>query len=263
MLTVLTAAALIMLDVRESGPLSGVRSGAREVMAPVADVVDTAVSPVGDWVDGVTHATALKDENARLRRELDEARGRQARARAVTEENEQLKKLLDLPFYEDADAVAAEVMQGAPSNFEFTVQISKGSSDGIRADMAVVTGAGLVGRVLEPVSRNRATVVLIKAPESAVAVTIERSQTTGVLRGRADSDTLRLDFVDPNVAVKEGELVYTSGQQGSRFPATIPVGRVSKVTKTRGDLEQDVLVEPMVDLSRLEYVKVLRANSRQ
>jgi rod shape-determining protein MreC len=262
-LAVVTAATLIMLDVRESGPLSGVRSGARDVMGPIADAVDAAVSPVGDWIDGMTRATAVKDENARLRRELDEARGQQARARAATEENEELKRLLDLPFYKDADAVAAQVVQGAPGNFEFTAQISKGSDDGVGVDMAVVTGAGLVGRVIEPVSRDRATVVLIKAPESAVAVKIERSQTTGVVRGRADSDTLRLDFVDPNTAISEGDLVYTSGQQNSLFPPTIPVGRISSVAKTRGRLEQDVLVEPSVDFAHLEYVKVLRPSSRR
>lgn len=262
-LAVLTAATLITLDVRESGPLSGVRSGARDVMSPVADAVDTVVSPVGDWIDGVTRATSIKDENARLERELDEARGEAARARGATEENKELKRLLDLPFYEDADAIAAQVVQGAPSNFEFTVQISKGSDDGVGADMAVVTGTGLVGRVDDSVSRDRATVVLIKAPQSGVAVKIEKSQATGVLKGRADSDTLRLEFVDPNATVTEGEIVYTSGQQNSPYPPTIPVGRVSKVTKTHGDLQQDILVEPLVDFSRLDYVKVLRPRSGQ
>jgi rod shape-determining protein MreC len=259
-LAVLTAATLITLDVRESGPLSGVRSGARDVMSPVADVVDAAVSPVGDWIDGVTRATALKNENARLRRELDEARGLEARSRAATEENTELKQLLDLPYYEDADAVAATVVGGAPGNFEFTMQIGKGSADGVGVDMAVVTGAGLVGRVIE-VSRDRATVLLIEAPQSGVGVKIEKSQTGGVLRGRGDGGALRLEFVDPGAAVAQGELVYTAGQQRSPFPPTIPVGKVSKVSKTVGDLQQDILVEPLVDLGRLDYVKVLRPRS--
>jgi rod shape-determining protein MreC len=259
-LVVLTAATLITLDVRESGPLSGVRSGARDVMSPVADVVDAAVSPVGDWIDGVTRATELKNENAGLRRELAEARGLEARARAATEENTELKRLLDLPYYEDADAVAAPVVGGAPGNFELTMQIGKGSADGVGVDMAVVTGAGLVGRVIE-VSRDRATVLLIEAPQSGVGVKIEKSQAGGVLRGRGEGGALRLEFVDPGAAVAQGELVYTAGQQRSPFPPTIPVGKVSKVSKTVGDLQQDILVEPLVDLGRLDYVKVLRPRS--
>jgi rod shape-determining protein MreC len=261
-LAVLTAATLITLDVRESGPLSGVRSGARDVMAPVAGAIDAAVSPVADWMDGVRDAASLKDENARLRRELDEVRGQRTRARAATQENKELKQLLDLPYYEDADAIAAQVVDGAPGNFEFTVQIGKGSTDGVGVDMAVVTGAGLVGRVID-VSRERATVLLIKAPQSAVGVKLERTLTTGVLKGRSDGDELRVGFVDPSAAVTKGELIYTSGQQESPFPPTIPVGKVSRVSKTHGDLEQDILVEPLVDFAHLEYVKILRPRSGQ
>jgi rod shape-determining protein MreC len=259
-LIVLTAVTLITLDVRGSGPISAVRGGARDVVNPITDASDAVFSPVGDWIDGVTSATALKDENARLRRRLDSIRGQQASARAATEENKELKKLLDLPFVVDADSITAPVVDGAPSNFEFTVQIGKGESDGIGVDMPVVTGAGLVGRVLE-VSRDRATVLLVTDPESGVGVKIEKSGTTGVVKGRGDSNMVRADFVDPNAAVTKGEIVYTSGQQNSPFPSAIPVGTVSKVTKTSGDLQQDILVKPLVDVSHLDYVKVLRPSS--
>jgi rod shape-determining protein MreC len=259
-MTVLTAVALITLDVRGSGPISAVRGGAREVVAPVAGAVDTVVSPVGDWIDGVTSAASLKDENARLRHRLDDARGEEAAARAATEENKALKQLLDLPFVDEANAIAAPVVEGAPSNFEFTVRIGKGSSDGVAVDMPVVTGAGLVGSVRE-VSRDEATVLLLEDPASGVGVKVEKSGTTGVVKGRGDGGAVRLDFVDPGVDITKGEVVYTSGQQDSRFPGGIPVGTVSKVTKTRGDLQQDVLVEPLVDFSRLDYVKVLRPSS--
>jgi rod shape-determining protein MreC len=256
-LIVLTAVALITLDVRGSGPISALRGGAHDVVDPIAGVFDTVFSPVGDWIDGVTSAASLKDQNAQLRRRLDAARGQEAAARAATQENKDLKKLLDLPFVGNADAIAAQVVEGAPSNFEFTVQIGKGESDGVGVDMPVVTGAGLVGRVLE-VSRDRATVLLVKDPQSGVGVRIEKSGTPGVVKGRGDSDNLRVDFVDPNADVTKGEVVYTSGQQNSSFPAAIPIGTVSKVTKAHGDLQQDVLVKPLVDFSHLDYVKVLR-----
>jgi rod shape-determining protein MreC len=259
-LIVLTAVTLITLDVRGSGPISAVRGGAHDVVNPITGASDAVFSPVGDWIDGVTSATSLKDENARLRRRLDSARGQQASARAATQENKELKKLLDLPFMEEADSIAAPVVDGAPGNFEFTVQIGKGESDGVGVDMPVLTGAGLVGRVLE-VSRDRATVLLLQDPESGVGVKIEKSGTTGVVKGRGDSNTVRVDFVDPDAAVAKGEIVYTSGQQNSPFPSAIPVGTVSKVTKIRGDLQQDILVKPLVDVSHLDYVKVLRPSS--
>jgi rod shape-determining protein MreC len=259
-MTVLTAVALITLDVRGSGPISTVRGGARDIVNPIAGAVDTVFAPVGDWIDGVTRAGSLKDENARLRRQLDDARGQDAAARAATEENKALKQLLDLPFVDDADSIAAQVVEGAPGNFELTVQIGKGATNGVAVDMPVVTGAGLVGSVVA-VSRDRSTVRLLDDPASAVGVKIERSATSAVLKGAGDGGTARLDFVDPAAVVAEGEVVYTSGAQGSRFPGGIPVATVSKVTRTRGDLQQDVLVEPLVDLARLDYVKVLRPSS--
>jgi rod shape-determining protein MreC len=256
-LIVLTAVALITLDVRGSGPISAVRGGAHDVVNPIAGAFDAVFAPVGDWIDGVTGASSLKHENAQLRRRLDAARGQQATARAATQENKDLKKLLNLPFVADADAIAAPVVEGAPGNFELTVQIGKGESAGVGVDMPVVTGAGLVGRV-SAVSHDRATVLLLEDSKSGVGVKIEKSGTSGVVKGRGDSDTVRVDFVDPSADVTKGEIVSTSGQQSSPFPAAIPVGTVSKVTKAHGDLQQDILVKPLVDFSHLDYVKVLR-----
>jgi rod shape-determining protein MreC len=250
-LIVVTAVALITLDVRGSGPISAVRGGAHDVVDPIASVFDAVLSPVGDWIDGVTSAASLKDENARLRRRLDAARGQRAAARAAVEENKELKKLLDLPFVDGSNGIAAPVVDGAPGNFELTVQIGKGASDGVGVDMPVVTGAGLVGRVIQ-VSRDRATVLLVNDPESGVGVKFEKTGTGGVAKGRGDSGTLRVDFVDPNVEVTKGEIVASAGLQSSPFPAGIPVGTVSKVTRTLGDLQQDILIKPLVDFSHLD-----------
>ena len=57
----------------------------------------------------------------------------------------QVAQILDLPYIEDSNAVAAQVVSGSPGNFEFTVQIDRGSSSGVNVDMPVVTGAGLAG----------------------------------------------------------------------------------------------------------------------
>ena len=251
----ITSIALITLDVRGSGPITGARGVAHDVMAPVASVADKVFSPVGDWIGGVTRAGSLRDENARLRRELEEARGKAAQNRAFESENEELSKLLDLPYTEDSDAIAARVVSGSPGNFEWTVQIDRGTSDGVAEDMAVVSGAGLVGRIVEA-SASRATVLLIRDPESGIAVVTESARTTGVAKGRTGDGLLRLDFVDPGVQVDEDELVFTSGRDNSLFPPSIPVARVEKVGK--GELQQDILLRPLVDLDSLEFVKVLR-----
>jgi len=256
-LLLVTSVTLITLDVRGAGPIGGARGLAHDVVAPVASVADRVFSPVGDWIGGVTHAGSLKDENARLRKQLEELRGNAAQNRAFESENQELSKLLDLPYTEDRDAVAARVVSGSPGNFEWTVQIDRGTSHGVSENMAVVTGAGLVGRVVEA-SGSRATVLLIRDPDSGVSVVTQSARTTGIAQGRTGETTLRLDLVNPAEQVDEGELVFTSGQDGSRFPSNIPVARVVEVTKQRGELQQDVVLRPLVDLDSLEFVKVLR-----
>jgi rod shape-determining protein MreC len=258
-LIVITAVALITLDVRESGPISGLRDGTRDVFEPITSGVETVFSPVGDYIDGVVHSASLKDENAELRDRLDEERGKLAQAEAAIAENKELKELLDLPFVEDSDAVAAQVVGGAPGNFEFTVQIDVGSNSGVEQDMAVVTRAGLVGRVTDSASK-RATVMLLRDPESGVEVLLNGA--TGILNGRGENDTLRLEGIDPNVEVQKDDLVSTAGGVTSVFPGGVPVGKVAKVESNRGDLEQTILVEPAVDFSRLNLVKVLPAPQR-
>jgi rod shape-determining protein MreC len=253
----ITSIALITLDVRGSGPITGVRGVAHDLVAPIASVADNVFSPVGDWIGGVTRAGSLRDENSRLKRELEELKGKAAQNRAFESENEELSKLLDLPYTEDSDAIAARVVSGSPGNFEWTVQIDRGTNDGVAEDTAVVTGAGLVGRVVEA-SGRRATVLLLRDPESGIAVVTESARTSGIAFGRTGESTLDLDFVDSGVQVDEGELVFTSGRDNSLFPPSIPVARVAKVEKKRGDLEQDIVLRPLVDFDSLEFVKVLR-----
>ena len=77
-----------------------------------------------------------------------------------------------------------------------------------------------------------------------------------MLNGRAGSNLLRLE-VAPDVTVKRGDLLFTSGLEGSVFPANIPVGRVVSVKKEPGAIEQTILVRPLVDVGRASFVRAL------
>jgi rod shape-determining protein MreC len=257
-LIVLTAVTLITLDARSSGFLDGVRGGARDLLSPVASVFDTVFSPVGDWLSGVTHAGSLRDENARLREQLDDARGRLDEAEAAEAENEQLRAIVDLPFLEDASTLTAEVVAGSPGNFQWTVVIDRGTDDGVAEGMPVVTGAGLVGQVVD-VSRDRSTVQLIKDPEFSVGVTLVNTGALGVVEGRTDSDQLSLQFLAVGAEVSDDELAITTGGGPSPYPTGIPVARVSSIESRGPGQNPDVLLEPRVDLDRLRFVKVVTA----
>lgn len=215
------------------------------------------ISPVSDWFDGIARAGSLKHENARLRKELSDARGDAAQARNAIRENKRLTDLLHLSFAADIPSVAARVVDGAPSNFENTIVIDRGTQSGVRVGMPVVSGDGLVGRVTEA-SRQRATVLQLNDRQFGVGALLQDSGEIGVANGVAGRSTLSLDFIGARAKVRKGELVVTSGREGGRYPAGIPIARVTSVTKRPGDLQQNIVLTPLVDFDRLEFVKVLR-----
>jgi rod shape-determining protein MreC len=256
-LLVLTSITLITIDARGNGGgvTRTVRDSARDAMAPVQSSVDDVLSPVADWFDGVAQSGNLKDENRTLRRELAQARGEAAQSRGVLRENGELRKLAQLPFVGNLAGVDAQVIAGSPGNFESTIAVDRGTDAGIEPGMPVVTGDGLVGRIVQA-SRKRATVLLLTDPNSGVAVRLEKSGGTGVANGRAGSNLLRLDFVPPEFKVKKDELVFTA--DSSVYPANIPVGRVVSVRSSPGAIEQTILVQPLADVARSSVVRVLK-----
>lgn len=259
---------LVTLDSRGSGVIDSVREVAREALQPVQSVVDSAFEPVRNAAEGLTEYGSVKEENARLRREIDELRGRLARRRAVGSEVGELEQLLDLPTIEDATGVAARVISGSPGNFERTVVINKGSSDGIEVGQPVVAGNGLVGKVTSTTS-SQAAVTLIDSPSFGVGVRLENSNVQGIAEGRTGEREMRLNFLSrvigacregsaPDTCISKDELVFTSAVEDAAFPPDVPVAKVKSVERPPGELEPTVVLEPLADLDNITYVKVLR-----
>ena len=258
LLLVLTSITVITLDYRDAGggALETVRRGARDALAPLQSAASDVFSPVGDFFGGLTRYGSLKAENAKLRAELDKARGNQLESEGAEREREALLDLMRLDFASTIPAVSARVVSESPSNFQNTVVVDRGSDKGVAVGMPVVTGAGLVGRVLE-VSRTRATIQLLVDRASNVGVRLTGSGVVGVASGTGGSEPLKVDFVAAGTKLTEGEAVVTSGLPGSAFPPEIPVGRVKSFHTPPGAVQQEISVDPAVDLQRLEFVKVL------
>ena len=258
LLLVLTSVTLLTLDYRGagSGVIESVKDGARDVFAPVQDASDSLFEPVGNFVGGILHYGDLETENQRLREENAELRGAVLRASDAEREREQLLDLMSLEFVDDIPRVDARVVAVSPSNFELSSEIDRGASDGVVEGMPVVTGSGLVGRI-ENVSRNRSTVQLLVDDEFAVGIRLTADGDTGVANGKGVRRAMEVDLVDPGSKVETGQVVVTSGLQQSKFPPGIPVGEITSATSHPNALQQDVKIEPVVDLGRLAFVTVL------
>ncbi|HVF75706.1 MAG TPA: rod shape-determining protein MreC [Acidimicrobiales bacterium] len=261
LLLVVTAVTLLTLDERGARVVDSVRGAARDAFAPITSAADAVFEPVGDVVQGIVHYGDLEAENARLREQLASRDGEQLKAQDAQRE---LKALLDqqeLAYIGDIPTVAARVVTLSPNNFELTLEIDRGTGDGVVQGMPVVSGAGLVGRVVEA-SRTRSTVLLITDAESSVGVRLVSSGDIGVANGQGERSPLGVDLIDPATVVPPDEVVVTSGLQQSVFPPGIPVGKVRSATARPGELQQEVTVDPVVDLSRLTFVKVLQWSPR-
>lgn len=199
---------------------------------------------------------ALRDvetENQALRRAMQELQVQLQQERALAQRTETLRRLLELRDSAGLETAAAEVI-GAAADPDFrTVTIDKGASNGLARDMAVISPAGVVGRVILS-SPRAAKVQLIIDRNAAVGALIERTRAQGLVLGLGHT-TLQMEYVPGTADVRPGDLVVTSGIDGI-YPKGFVIGTVDVVDRGPGTFHT-ISVVPAVDFSRLEDVLVV------
>jgi rod shape-determining protein MreC len=212
--------------------------------------------PVANVVNGILHYGDLEAENARLREQLAEQQGLVAQAADAERERQALLDLQNLKFLPDIDTISARVVGTSASALELTAELDKGTSSGIARGMPVVTGAGLIGRVVQA-SHSRSIVVLLTDPSANVGIRFVSTGDTAISHGNGPDRLLSVDLLDVTSNPKPGEVVVTSGLQQSVYPPGIPVGVVTTAGQNEGAERKGVTLKPAVDLARLTFVKVL------
>jgi rod shape-determining protein MreC len=256
-LLILTSVTVLTLDFRGSSAIHSVRNAASSAFSPVRDGASRVFSPVSNAWNGLWHYGDVKNENDQLRAQLEEAQGQTAQNSDAKQQLDELTKLEGITQFTQLPSVTASVIAGPLTNFEHTLEIDRGSAKGIKVGMPVVTGAGLVGRVVD-VQTNRSVIKLLTDPDVVAGVRLAASGETGLLHGQGDGKPLVIDAgIDPPVNVPNDDMVLTSGEDRATFPGAIPVGHVTKAELAEGQLTQVLTVTPFADLGRLTFVKVL------
>ena len=204
----------------------------------------------GNYVD----LRSVRQENLRLREEIEAYQARLRVLEGARRENQRLQTLLGLRETMPFSYVAARVVGRDSTNWFHSLLIDRGSRHGVERHGAVVAPGGLVGQVLE-VGPFSAQIQIITDPVSSVGVLLETSRVTGLLVG-AQLGRLRIKYLPILTEVRVGEIVMTSGL-GTVYPKGILVGKVVAVDKRIGALFQEATVEPSIDFSRLEEVLVI------
>lgn len=216
-------------------------------------MVTGLVSGTQNLWSGYVDLRDVQEENAALKRELQALQIRLQEERALGQRAEDLRQLLELHDRAGLETTAAEIIgTGASPEFR-TVTIDKGTNQGVSTDMAVISPAGVVGRIILSSGRAAKVQLLIDRNAAAGAV-IERSRAQGIVMA-SGADELRLEYVPVTADVKPGDLVVTSGIDGI-FPKGFVIGTVETLDRGAGTYHE-IGVRPAVDFSRLEEVLVV------
>lgn len=200
-------------------------------------------------------ATLLRQENARLESENARLRSQIIDIQQQIAEVQVLSALLDFARANPQNEyLAAAVIGVDTSPFLHYVIINRGSDDGIRRGMPVVTQLGLVGRIAA-VTANAARIQLITDPGMRVNVRILPSRVDAVLLGSLTGD-ISLDMVPLDAVIDPGDLVLTSGLGGSYLPNLL-IGQITGIRKRDFDLFQTGSIQSAVDFSQLDVVLVI------
>lgn len=261
-LLLLTAFTLVTLDYRtgDRSPLQGVRDAAGSVFGPLQRGLAAVTRPVGDAVSAIVHPGRERSRLDRLRHENDALRLQLERNRLDAARAGQLAGLLRLKDAGQYTLVPAQVIAvGDALGFEWTATIDAGSRDGVRPDMTVVNGAGLVGRV-KNVTSGTATVLLANDPAFHAGCRLEGSREIGFTSGHG-MQPMTVTLPDPRAVIRRGDRLVTQ-PSGPPFAAGVPIGTVSAVVSTPGALTRTAYVTPFVTFTALDLVGVVVVTPR-
>ncbi len=230
-----------------------IRVWAVSAVTPFEKALVWTQNTTSGWWHNYLYLRGVRAENRELKQQIENLRLEQVRLAEDAEQGRRLQQLLNFKEKFISKTLPAQVIGSSGSEKSRSIYIDKGSRDGVEPDQAVITGEGIIGKVLS-VYHSTSLVLLINDQSSGVGVILEKSRLQGVLRGSATGQVM-LEKILSEETVQVGERVLTSG--GDRvFPKGLSVGTVAKVTPG-SDSFLNIRIQPSANLSKLEEVLVV------
>jgi rod shape-determining protein MreC len=268
-LVLLVAVSLILLTAyfgeTPSSPLHNVQRGVVEVLSPVEQGASTVLSPFRDVASFFSDTFKAKSQVKQLRSEVAKLTTELDRAQYAASQNAQLRAQLRLVDngLDTYKPIAAHVIFRDPNLWYATIQVDRGSGDGVRKGDPVTGDGALVGQVSE-IGPNFSVVSLLTDPTMAVAAEVQDSNgDTGVIvPAVGNPNQLVLQDLQPNAPVQQGQQVSTvgfrSGSLQDLYPPGMPIGTVASVSNQLAN-NGEVQVNPTANLRALTVVQILTA----
>jgi rod shape-determining protein MreC len=243
-------------------PARQVESVGTRVFEPVELGLSGLISQVEAVGGTIQRISELAGQNARYREQIDRYEAQLVRMRELETENQDLRNLIGLRQRTGlGELIPVRKIAGDPNPFVGSFTVDRGEDDGVRTGMIVVTSRGLVGRVVRSAATT-SKVLIVTDSNSAVTGRVQSTGAIGVVRGRAeatlpsDGAQLLMEKIPQQDTLQGGDLVITS-DLGGVFPEGLVIGSVIQVRRRDADLFQEALLEPAVEMSRLERLYVI------
>lgn len=250
----LGAAMLVIAILSQQSWAAGARGAAKSVLAPLESAMSGVVHPIDRLTSVFGDVSSLEAENRRLTASDAALTQQVVELNAASKENASLRQALDFERSFGRRMVAAQVVGRGPDGFSRTVEIDRGTADGVNAGMIVATGAGLFGRVSEA-GPHGAIVQTLADPQSRVNVFLSKSGLQGTVAGGPTALQLQVQHSVSTVATS-GEWALTSGVGGG-YPRGMVVGQVAGVAYRPASTTDLAAVAWVNDPSNVSLVLVI------
>lgn len=248
---VLMACGLLALSAVNPAIFDDARAGAYNSFGSALAVISTPVQGASEFVRGVTGLADMQQKIATLEQENARLREWYQTALVLEEQNLALRDLLNVKIEPNYAYVTGRVVSDAGNAFVKSLLVRVGSADGIESGNPVISGDGLVGRVVNT-GRNFSRVLLLNDMNSRIPVLVEALNQHAVLAGQ-NGTTPVLEHMARDIELKDGMRVVTSGI-GGYFPAGLPVGVVER---SENGSPRVILFS---DVQKIQFVRVLQTH---
>ncbi|WP_207462606.1 rod shape-determining protein MreC [Azospirillum sp. SYSU D00513] len=248
LLLLLASVALMMAGKIDALWVDSFRARVTDAFVPILDAISRPAATAAHLVESVVQVENAFEENQRLKAENARLLQWKQAALRLEAENISLRGLLHATPEPPVSFITARVIAAPGSSFLRALVVTAGRRDGVRKGQAAIADAGLIGRVVE-VGEWSSRILLLTDINARIPVSLESSRIRAVMAGD-NSDLTRLLYLPQDAPVSVGERVVTSGH-GGVFPPGLAVGVVAAVG------EKGIRVQPNVDLSRIEHIRLV------
>lgn len=265
-LWLLFGAAVIAVALSVMSALSNTSAPLTNLAGVITSPFRTAFTAVADWFNDkqayYADYKALEEENEQLKIQIAEMEEDIRQSEADSEENERLRKLLNLrPQHKDFELESARITSHNTSNWTSSLTLNRGTSHGVEVGDCVINEEHYLVGVVSKVGLNWCTVLTIIDTDTQIGATVFRTDEIGVASGDFNlmsEGYLKLSHLPADTALLNGDLIVTSGV-GGYYPQGLSIGTVEEVKIDDSGLAQYAVISPMVDFDSLTQVFIIKS----